>query len=103
MDMKLKQINSAEDMPRKAHFAIIVFDSQNVWIPGDERSRSAPGHGYPERTETFESFKYYATTSKREWEEFAKELYSTDKRGKFVAFEVGHVATIDVSVTISVK
>lgn len=26
----------------------------NVYIPGDERSRLNPGHGYPERNETYE-------------------------------------------------
>jgi len=27
--------------------------SKSVTIPGDERSRTNPGHGYPEHTETY--------------------------------------------------
>lgn len=29
-------------------YAAIVTDS--IWVPGDERSRTNPGHGYPEHT-----------------------------------------------------
>lgn len=30
-------------------YAAIV--TRSIWIPGDERSRTAPGHGYPEHSE----------------------------------------------------
>ena len=38
-------VNSSKDIPKTVHFAAIVFDS--VWIEGDERSKTNPGHGYP--------------------------------------------------------
>lgn len=36
------------NMPTQPHYAVIFTDS--VTIPGDERSRTNPGHGYPEHT-----------------------------------------------------
>lgn len=33
-------------------YAVIVKES--IYIPGDERSRTNPGHGYPAHTETYE-------------------------------------------------
>lgn len=38
-------VNSPSKIPNKKHWAI--FRSTSVSIPGDERSRTSPGHGYP--------------------------------------------------------
>lgn len=38
-------VSRESDIPTDKHFAVIVFDS--IWIEGDERSRTNPGHGYP--------------------------------------------------------
>jgi hypothetical protein len=45
------------NIPRGQHWAILQDES--VHIPGDERSRQAPGHGYPEHTETFISYRSF--------------------------------------------
>lgn len=37
----------------------LLIDSQTVRIPGDERSQRYPGHGYPERTETYPKLKWF--------------------------------------------
>jgi hypothetical protein len=58
----MRKVNSP-DVPVD-HYAIIVFDT--IYIPGDERSRTNPGHGYPESTENRAN--YYVTTNKAEWE-----------------------------------
>jgi hypothetical protein len=42
---------SLSQIPVVPHFAILRTTS--VTIPGDERSRTNPGHGYPESAETF--------------------------------------------------
>jgi hypothetical protein len=47
-------------IPDTEHWAIITTSS--VYIPGDERSRTNPGHGYPEtyvETIEYESFSDY--------------------------------------------
>lgn len=38
-------------IPAGEHWAIVEIVT--VHIPGDERSRQAPGHGYPERDEEY--------------------------------------------------
>lgn len=48
--INLKYVSSASELPTEPCFAALVFDS--ITIPGDERSRTHPGHGYPESTET---------------------------------------------------
>ena len=39
-------------------YAAIVKDS--IFVPGDERSRTNPGHGYPDRYEETISFREFA-------------------------------------------
>ena len=66
-------VNRAEDIPSGEHWAIIR--TVGVFIPGDERSRTNPGHGYPERTENYLS--YQAFTDEAEFRaEFTKKLNS---------------------------
>lgn len=58
-----KTISSISDL-EKEQYAIIEFGS--IFIPGDERSRTNPGHGYPERYETTTNIIVFS--SKDEWE-----------------------------------
>ena len=51
-------------IPSQPHFAIIRTTS--VHIPGDERSRTHPGHGYGEHTEEY--ITYQAFLDRAEWE-----------------------------------
>lgn len=60
-----------------------VLLTKSVYIPGDERSRTNPGHGYPEHTESFaciEHFKDYDDMLKwvdrREKSTYVKEPYT---------------------------
>lgn len=48
--MTVKYIHAFSDIPKQEHYAIIQFGS--IYIPGDERSRTNPGHGYPASYET---------------------------------------------------
>lgn len=50
------------DLPPGEHWAILEFGS--ITIPGDERSRQAPGHGYPEHTETTLSYEFFTDEAK---------------------------------------
>jgi hypothetical protein len=43
-----KYVKRPSDIPSVEHWAIITGSS--ILIPGDERSRTNPGHGYPEST-----------------------------------------------------
>lgn len=49
-------------IPDRPHYAVI--ETRHITIPGDERSRTNPGHGYPEHTE--ECISYHAFADERE-------------------------------------
>jgi hypothetical protein len=51
------------DIPTIPHWAIVYFTTH--YIPGDDRSKSCPGHGYPERIEKVA--KYCAFDNENEW------------------------------------
>ncbi len=81
-----------DDVPKTEHFVVVQFAS--LFIPGDERSRSHPGHGYLEHTE--QVAKYMSFDTKDEWESFIH--HNVQKLGEFVAMRV-----IPADTTISVK
>ena len=92
-----KYCNQREDVPKEDHFAIIEFSS--IYIEGDERSRTCPGHGYPARNEPVS--KYIAFTDQEEW---ANEVGRRTKRDdkNFVALRV-KMAVVDMQVTVKVE
>lgn len=72
-------------------------------VPGDERSRTHPGHGYSESTEYF--VRYISFTNKGEWEAYINELenptYVYGKK-KYVAMFVRR-ASIKKEVRVDVE
>lgn len=64
MTAKSKFVNKISDIPVNPHYAIIRETS--VHVPGDERSQTNPGHGYPASTEYFLS--YEAFENRDDWE-----------------------------------
>jgi hypothetical protein len=78
-------VHNKSDMPTGHHFAIIEFTK--VYVPGDERSRTNPGHGYPSHTESVVN--YRAFTDRGEWEkEISKMMDSRYTRREFIAVKV---------------
>lgn len=57
-------VDQYQDFPEDDHYAIIEFTT--MWIPGDHRSQTNPGHGYPERNENM--VKYIVFENREEWE-----------------------------------
>ena len=95
-----KFINNPIDIPDTEHWAIIVQES--VHIPGDERSRTNPGHGYPAETRSFVGYHMYLTEDKllqavKEMEEQDKRYYNKN------VYKVIKVTPMKVSTTISIK
>lgn len=68
--MTRKYCHSNKDVPKTKHYAIITFGTYTV--PGDERSRTNPGHGYPEHTE--HTADYVAYEDRAEWEKEVSRL-----------------------------
>lgn len=58
-------VKTKADVPTEDHWAIFKFSSYHV--PGDERSRTNPGHGYPARDEPV--VEYQAYTTEGHWKE----------------------------------
>lgn len=77
------------------HWAIFTFSS--ITIPGDERSRTNPGHGYPEHREPVVT--YVAYTDKAAWEEQIKQLELQSPKSNFAAAEI-NPAVIETAIVI---
>jgi len=54
---------SIQSIPKEPHWAIITETSQ--YVAGDERSRTHPGHGYPDHYET--TIQYTAYLDEDDW------------------------------------
>jgi len=57
-------VTDVSKIPQGEHW--VILENNSIHIPGDERSRTNPGHGYPESTEHVVS--YVAYTDKAEFE-----------------------------------
>ncbi len=90
-----KNIN---DIPKEPHFAIITFVS--VDIPGDERSRTNPGHGYPATTEYYTQYFAFPSNCRDIWELQIREM--TARKLPFVPI-VATPAVVQTSITVTVK
>ncbi len=101
LDFIRHKIDTPAKAPKAPHFAIILFKTDSVYIEGDERSRTNPGHGYPGGTETFSTNEYYAFDRREEWEAAVQSLF-LEKQGRtdVLAFEVAAVATPTVHVSV---
>jgi hypothetical protein len=96
----MKLASKPSEIPQTAHYAIIIFETRSMLIPGDERSKQAPGHGYPEHTETFLSHKYFYGSQKAA-EDFIKLLLiEKPKRDDYVVLEVNGVLKIDMKIQL---
>lgn len=63
-------VSQRRNMPEGPHYAIISFSS--IYIPGDERSRTNPGHGYPAHNQP--TVQYQAFDNREEWEKEIRKL-----------------------------
>ena len=82
-------VRDVRNIPKGEHWAIVSTSS--VFIPGDERSKTNPGHGYSERTEQYINYEVYFTKEKFE-EEFSKRIslvYGASCRGIHVVNTYG--------------
>ena len=68
------------ESPNGEHWAIITTSS--VFVPGDERSRSHPGHGYPDSYENTASYSWYKT--EEDMVEALKSTYGNSSFGIYV-------------------
>lgn len=95
-----KWCSNPEDVPKTEHFAIIEFGS--IWVPGDERSRTNPGHGYPEHTES--KIDYIVFSDEASWKQDIADRVSPKFGSPQKNWVAVHVkpAQVKTEVTVSV-
>ena len=87
------------DLPPGEHYAILVFGS--VHIPGDERSRTHPGHGYPAHSEP--KVEYIVFTGREAWEQEVKRRAVDGYAGGDWVPVIVRRATVTMAVNVSVS
>lgn len=89
--MKYNQI------PTEPHYAALV--TKSTYIPGDERSRQAPGHGYPAHTQL--SIDYIAFESEAEMQGWAQKREAQKYGGD--AYRIIKAEPLTVQTKVEVK
>lgn len=92
----MRQVKGPEDVPSEPHFAVIIYGKRSVWVPGDERSRTAPGHGYPEHTDHFDDLEHWVTTERSVLEEFitVQDMATGSNKKPYVVLEVAKKGSV---------
>lgn len=81
--------------PTQEHYLILEYSS--VFIPGDERSRTNPGHGYPEHSE--DVVQYHVFFDKEEWEwEIQRRVLNNTKN-----FSAAIVQPVKIKTSVSIS
>jgi hypothetical protein len=97
----MKLVKHPNDIPNEPHYVILIFNTLTYHVEGDERSKQAPGHGYPEHTETHLEIIYRVTTSREEWEKEIQKLHARDPgRDDLAAFYVSKMAKVNNHVIV---
>lgn len=92
-----RYVSHLSQLPAETHY--VALRGVSVHIPGDERSRTNPGHGYPESTEHHLS--YIAFNSRADMEAWVSDE-ETRKWGK-EDYRILEVKPLAVRVTATVQ
>lgn len=95
-----KHVGSAADLqPGMTYYGILNFSS--ITVPGDQRSRDYPGHGYPEHTVTSVDLQIY--TKREAWEaEITRKMNNRYDSGGWVPLILQRPA-VKTTVTVDIK
>lgn len=106
----LRKVNSPADMPTGEHFAILGMYKSSYTIPGDERSRTSPGHGYPEETVQIDNIEYWVCANEEVWVEVISEFYLdkakhtySSRNEEIVPIKVAGTGKVETKVVVEVK
>ncbi len=91
-------VSTKDKFPSAPHWAILKFSTTHV--PGDERSRTNPGHGYPAHTENNVDYQAYYTEEK--FMSALQQLEDGFSKGNYVAFKVEPL-TIKTTISVSTE
>jgi len=96
---KKTYVNDPKDIPTGEHYAILF--SRSTFVPGDERSRTNPGHGYGD--ETVKSWDYVVYPNRQEWEKEISELSkpANYQRNRFVPL-ISSRPVVEMSIVVKI-
>lgn len=89
-------MSNFDKIPTSEHWAII--EKRTVHIPGDERSQTNPGHGYPESTE--ETLSYRPFTNFAEFTEEMRKVALVNQYRNVIGIHVDGVFGVTPTVQI---
>lgn len=72
-----------------------IVEKGIVYVPGDDRSRTNPGHGYPEHTITYDSYKEFDN-----YDKFIEAVTLKHRRGE--TFKILSVEEMQFSIKVEV-
>lgn len=76
----------------------VIFTRSSRHVPGDERSRTAPGHGYPDHYEEYTNVQTF--TDKSAWERAVSRKVESGTRGWQAAKVLPAAVTTTVKVDV---
>jgi hypothetical protein len=94
-----QHVSSETDFPTEKHWAIVKFTM--VHIPGDERSRFVPGHGYLAHSEAV--IKYEAFETKAAWVAAIQAIEDGNAKGRRIRYRALVVEPKEVTTKIQVS
>lgn len=94
----MNYISEKRSMRQTPHYAALVFSS--IHIPGDERSRTNPGHGYP--AEDKGVVEYIAFHSREEMERWVQDAEQPARHCSHKDYQIIEAKPLTVKVTASV-
>ncbi len=98
MPNRTKYVTTSGDLPTEPHWAIIKFTT--VHIPGDERSRTHPGHGYPARSEAVVNYEAY--DDEQDWLDAIQKIEDDNRRYSSTSYRAVKVEPVKVNTRIQV-
>lgn len=93
----MNYVSDLSNVPSQPHYAALVFES--IYIEGDERSRTNPGHGYPAHSESV--VKYITFKDEAEMNGWVQKE-STSQYGRRDNWKIVHVTPKNVVLKASV-
>jgi len=95
----MRYVRSKNDIPDYSHYVIVDFET--IHIPGDERSRAQPGHGYPATTDTV--CRYIVFDTKEEWvSAIQQRMINPSLANSFVSL-VASPARVELGIHVTVE
>lgn len=85
-------------VPSTVHYAALEFSS--IYVEGDERSRTNPGHGYPGHSESV--VKYITFASKEEMEKWVEKKEKPSFGNPQHDYKIFEMKPLSVKLSVSV-